>query len=230
MKICVIGDIHGRNCWLDIIKREEENVDKIIFLGDYLDSFDVSLEDQFNNFEEILNYKKSNFDKIELLLGNHEFHYLNKTKNYSGHSYITYLKFNDILEDLVNNDFLKVAYKSNDVLFTHAGLSKTWCIFNDINYDNTKLDEELNILFKKNRNLFDIQVPTSGYGDETYQGPLWIRPNSLIKDSTPHLHIIGHTESKKVEYNSSYIKIDSLPYKYIIIETNSKEYEIKDVK
>lgn len=34
MKILILGDIHGRTIWKQII--ENENPDKIIFLGDYV--------------------------------------------------------------------------------------------------------------------------------------------------------------------------------------------------
>ena len=36
IKILTIGDIHGKSVWNEIIP---ENYDKIIFVGDYVDSF-----------------------------------------------------------------------------------------------------------------------------------------------------------------------------------------------
>ena len=35
----VIGDTHGRNYWKKIIKHENPN--RVIFIGDYFDSFDI---------------------------------------------------------------------------------------------------------------------------------------------------------------------------------------------
>ena len=67
----VIGDIHGRTIWKDII--EKENPDKIIFLGDYVSTHDnISSSQQINNLEEILAYKEDNPDKVILLRGNHK--------------------------------------------------------------------------------------------------------------------------------------------------------------
>ena len=39
MKTIAIGDIHGLSIWKDIINKE--NPDKVIFIGDYFDSFDI---------------------------------------------------------------------------------------------------------------------------------------------------------------------------------------------
>ena len=48
-KILVLGDIHGRTCWADIIKKE--NPDKVIFLGDYVSTHDnISEEQQWKIF------------------------------------------------------------------------------------------------------------------------------------------------------------------------------------
>ena len=62
-KILVLGDIHGRTCWADII--EKENPDKVIFLGDYVSTHEnISSDQQCSNLEDILNYKEANPDKI----------------------------------------------------------------------------------------------------------------------------------------------------------------------
>lgn len=71
MKILILGDIHGRTIWKEII--EKENPDKVIFLGDYVSTHAlVTEEEQIENLKEILNYKEENWDKVILLRGNHE--------------------------------------------------------------------------------------------------------------------------------------------------------------
>lgn len=71
MKILVLGDIHGRLIWKDII--EKENPDKVIFLGDYVSTHeDISSTQQINNLVDILTYKENNPDKVVLLRGNHK--------------------------------------------------------------------------------------------------------------------------------------------------------------
>ena len=67
----VIGDIHGRTLWKDIV--EKENPDKVIFLGDYVSTHEsVPADQQLSNLEDILNYKEENPDKVILLRGNHK--------------------------------------------------------------------------------------------------------------------------------------------------------------
>ena len=71
MKTLILGDIHGRTIWKEII--EKENPDKVIFLGDYVDTHQfISPRDQIENLEEILTYKEKNPDKVILLRGNHK--------------------------------------------------------------------------------------------------------------------------------------------------------------
>lgn len=52
MKIVVIGDIHGRNVWEDIIKAESP--DQVIFMGDYFDSYNIPGVYQIYNFQNIV--------------------------------------------------------------------------------------------------------------------------------------------------------------------------------
>ena len=71
MKELVLGDIHGRTIWKDIIKKE--NPDRVIFLGDYVTTHEgISSEQQISNLEEILTYKEENSSKVTLLRGNHK--------------------------------------------------------------------------------------------------------------------------------------------------------------
>jgi len=88
-KIIVLGDTHGRSKWKEVL-RKEPDATKVVFLGDYFDSFDIPFEEQVENFTNILALKKEDPDKIVLLLGNHDFQYLPYvTEHYSG-SLLTY--------------------------------------------------------------------------------------------------------------------------------------------
>ena len=75
MKILILGDIHGRTIWKDII--EKESPDKVIFLGDYVSTHDnISSETQIANLNDILDYKEANSSKVILLRGNHDIQHL----------------------------------------------------------------------------------------------------------------------------------------------------------
>lgn len=74
MKIIVNPDVHGRHFWEESAKLINE-MDKIIFLGDYFDPYDfekISVKEAIKNFKKILEFKKNNIDKVILLFGNHK--------------------------------------------------------------------------------------------------------------------------------------------------------------
>ena len=80
-KIIVVPDVHGRPFWRDVLPFVGKV--PIVFLGDYLDPyyddavvFKMTQEIVIQNFEEIINLKKSHPDSITLLLGNHDCEYL----------------------------------------------------------------------------------------------------------------------------------------------------------
>lgn len=69
MKTIFIGDIHGRDIWKDIVSQEKP--DRVVFIGDYFDSFDIKGPVQIHNFKEIIEFKKSGECEVIMLIGNH---------------------------------------------------------------------------------------------------------------------------------------------------------------
>ena len=54
-KTLVLGDTHGRSNWKLAIHQEQP--DRVIFIGDYFDSFEFSGVEQIDNFKQIIQYK-----------------------------------------------------------------------------------------------------------------------------------------------------------------------------
>ena len=124
MRILALGDTHGRSYWKTIIK---ENIfDKVIFLGDYFDTREnISPTEQIHNFKELLTYKKENPDKVILLFGNHEFHYLRTIlETYSGYQRYNRLDIQEIIHEALENDLMQLCYINGNYIFSHAGISK----------------------------------------------------------------------------------------------------------
>lgn len=126
-KILIIPDVHGRTFWkkaYDYIN----DVDEIIFLGDYLDPYDfekISEQQSIDNFKEILEFKQS-CSKVTLLLGNHDLHYFPPLTEYWGCRRIdSQLKELSELYLKHINDF-KVVRIIDDYLFSHAGILLEW--------------------------------------------------------------------------------------------------------
>ena len=83
--ILIIPDIHGRLFWISATKKYPDL--PVIFLGDYLDPYtyyeEILPSEALANFKEILDFKKTNMERVTLLLGNHDIHYFDKDMNSS---------------------------------------------------------------------------------------------------------------------------------------------------
>ena len=133
MKLLIIPDVHGRTFWKEAIEKHKDEVDKIIFLGDYLDPYPwegITRKDAIRNLEEIINFKSENKDKVILLLGNHDFPYIDKRRFYSRCRYDSSNAYH--IEEMFRShrSLFDLAYEETvgerHILFTHAGLQKGW--------------------------------------------------------------------------------------------------------
>lgn len=207
MKILVIPDIHGN--WINTIQHIIDNknsVDKIVTLGDYFDDFDEKLNGKImiDGFKKLIELKKSEPEKFELLLGNHCLSYISDP-NVSGHHYQYASAYRKLIMD--NLEYLNIITEISGYYFSHAGVSTVWYkwflngdrkkqIIKNWNELKTPV-EKINAVFHSGLfGYFDYnnQGGDSGDGDSVLQGPLWIRPNSLLKCPFFDKQIVGHTE------------------------------------
>ena len=123
MKAVVIGDIHGRNVWRRIVENDTES--HFIFLGDYIDpySFELINEDEcFENFEDLIDFKKKNPDRVTFLIGNHDAQYLNYPNFGASRLSRHYLQESlDLFR--INYDLFQYAFQIENNLFIHAGIT-----------------------------------------------------------------------------------------------------------
>lgn len=187
MKTLVLGDIHGRTCWYDII--EDEQPDKIIFLGDYVSTHEnISAEQQCSNLEDILNYKADNPDKVILLRGNHDMQHL-------GYSWARCSGLDWDVKNwmmTIKDRFLELTqwvYIEGDVVFSHAGISEVW--MKNVNLDDVN---KINDLYPSDCFGFWPSKLSDYYGDSATQPPTWIRPWALISYAFgDYTYVVGHT-------------------------------------
>lgn len=237
MKNIYIGDIHGRNDWKQIIN-QEKTFDKVVFVGDYFDSFDISIKDQINNFKDIIQYKKDNWDKVVLLLGNHDYSYFFEEIVCSGYKQELFILINSTLINLFKKNYFRIAIELDDYVISHAGITKTWIsrVQKKLELDKHPSLEDLKEIFWSKHLLFDFGFlyeendvnsfkMLSKYGDNVWQGPFWVRPNSLMQDRYFKKQIIGHTQVKPnghIRPKSDVIQIDALANKeYLVIENGT---------
>ena len=191
MKILINPDIHGRVFWKYSIEHKDE-FDKIIFLGDYLDAYSPDLLiNEKDNFKEIIQFKKDNLDKVILLLGNHDCHYINSkilhSSRYNPFKASIYHKlFND------NLDLFQLVYIYNKYLFSHAGVYQKWMDLNKLTLKDL-LDCDLD---KLSKSLNWIDYFRGGFYD--VGSCIWadIRDSGTEKLLKGYYHIFGHTQLK----------------------------------
>lgn len=212
MKTVVIGDVHGRSLWKLIIN--QENPDRIIFIGDYFDSFDIKGEEQLNNFLDIIEYKKSSGKEVIMLIGNHDYHYFPEIGDTGTSGYQRIFKHQ--IEPTIdsNREHLQMAYQFDEYLFSHAGVSSAFMdsVFGSDSWKTETIVEQLNELFKYKPKSFEFGMAVSikkmsfldSYGDNEEQSPIWIRPRSLMAANRNTLRkqviqIVGHTQVTKLD-------------------------------
>jgi 3',5'-cyclic AMP phosphodiesterase CpdA len=226
MKHIAIGDLHGRDNWQQI---NTKLYDKIIFLGDYVDSFTLSDLTILENFKKIIALKKRQPEKVVLMLGNHDAHYLHYPSfQCSGFRPTMQRDLTSLFRK--NVDLFQIAYQKDNYLFTHAGVTNNWLgeikrlpVLRKICEHEETLAGQLNSLERTTYRgtLYDAGIERGGYG---YGGPLWA---DLKETFTDMLHgynqVVGHTnvaEVRTVSYTGR-----SMTYTDVL-STKEQFYEI----
>jgi len=221
IKIIALGDTHGRPFWKDIVK--SQTYDKLIFIGDYFDTKEeVTAKVQIDNFIAICKYKESNPGKVILLIGNHDYHYLDGTsEKYSGFQPDYYDAISSLLHESLENRFMQMSFVSENILFTHAGVTKTWCKENDVNVHD--IQNFINDLFMRSPERFGYSLLVQHGGLQMSPGisPIWVRPENLIPDKIDDfIQVVGHTQQPRIRFTDDVIFIDTLSTskEYLVIE------------
>ena len=238
MKTVTLGDIHGRSNWKLAI-HQEEPVDRVIFIGDYMDSWDIPGVEQIDNFKQIIQYKENNPQiEVVLLIGNHDHHYFPEIgyTGTSGYQSRIAPSITQVIDE--NRHHLQMAYGFGEYLFTHAGVSPVFMdqAFGKNDWSVENVVEDLNELFKYKPKAFEFNG-FDAYGDNSTQTPIWIRPRSLMSSNKKHekslrkdyIQIVGHTQMKRLDLTGSdkftggrYYFVDTMETSgdYLIIEDN----------
>jgi predicted phosphodiesterase len=226
MRTLVIGDIHGRKKWEALLKEE---ADRIVFIGDYFDSYNITQLEQIQNFQKILEWKRREPNKVILLFGNHDYHYLLEGKvQFFG--YQPNALINQLINEAVKCREVQLVHTQDNYLFTHAGLSKKF--MEHLDGDGFGF-EDLNELLIQKPKVFNFGYygwPMSEYGDDPDQGPLWIRPHSLgLNQFQNWIQVVGHTVQDTINISNNLILIDAPDTNEVleIIDGVSKVYHLK---
>ena len=203
IKTITIGDLHGLNRWKDV---DPGRYDKIIFLGDYFDSFIVSDDVMLQNFADIIAFKQEFFDKVILIIGNHEMSYLNEGYRSTGYRPAIAGLIEGLLWKFM--ELFKIAWQHKNYLWSHAGIEQKF-------YDKHIAPQILvsdNTLADTLQRLFEVEYPPLfevGYergGDyNNIGGLLWLHGERLLRTPLKGYHqIVGHTPCRTILHHIPY--------------------------
>ena len=197
-KILIVPDVHGRAFWHRAMELVDQ-VDQIVFLGDYLDpyshegiSFDLALEE----FNKILEFKKEYPDLITLLVGNHDMHYIIKDFMDCSRRNMDML---DQLHKLYNSnlDLFNLIHIEDDWLFSHAGVYKGWMDKYEFTLEDLNLKTFLGSHWPA---LEDLSMYRGGYN---FVGScVWADIRESVKNELfpGYKQVVGHTQLNDKPY------------------------------
>jgi len=202
MKHIIIGDLHGKDCWREI---NIKNYDKVVFLGDYVDSFTISDLAIYENLKNIIRLKKTNPHKVVLLLGNHDIQYLYFPR-YQCSGFRPTMQSQ--LTNLFNNNkgLFQIAYQKENHIFSHAGITNSWYneflripILETIKDGDDTIADLLNKVDQTGQRYI---LHTAGYfrGGDGNGGVTWADKKETTMDMLKgHHQVVGHTVIKELE-------------------------------
>lgn len=175
MVYLVIPDVHGRKFWRQAIVNNIGKVDKIIFLGDYLDPYQNEIEEtpelmECNSFynsqnllkilENIVSLKKNEPEKYILLTGNHTDSYIwSKFNAATRTDYRNWEKYHKFFSQ--NLEYFNLVWIEDNVIFSHAGISERWAsdfLYSFMKYDTGAELEKNSVVFETARVLKDTPL------------------------------------------------------------------------
>ena len=178
MKTLVIGDLHGR---LEIAEAALETEHNVVFMGDYLDSFDKTSLKCLQTLKVVTNAVKSEPERVQALLGNHEMSYIKHEMRCSGYS-------EAIARGLWPGwyDTLKHFTFAEGFLLTHAGVS------------GEMLDDTGTTLGEYLYSYDHLDIGHSRGGDRPTGGLLWCDWHDEFTTIQGVPQIVGHTERRSL--------------------------------
>ena len=230
-----VGDTHLQfNLIESFIKTviEQENIERIVFMSDYLDqwSCDENGDLYIHELQLLIDFNQEMSDKgidVIFLVGNHDVPYLTQQYEYYSCKQVNCLnKIYNLLTSLQP----QIAFKVTDnVIVSHAGyINEVDMKDNHFKPWSFDLIEEYTYLQNK--------VGQSRGGVYFYGGVLWMDLQDLLAIDTNFKQIVGHTPVQTIDVTNKIIGIDtfSLTSSYNEIGDGSvlvyKDNEFKVIK
>jgi predicted phosphodiesterase len=236
IKYIVVPDVHGRDFYESIMNTFIENSDAhMIFLGDYVDPYPrekITPNKALKKFKAIIKFKKQHPDRVTLLIGNHDFHYIDGSRRGVRMDYYNkdelcrlFIKNMDLFE------YVKcVRIGNKNFVFSHAGFNLAWFdahyemlgVCDVDHYDRSLIEKKFNYRFiskidfkelakeRLNMNTYG-EVGSSRGGWCSHPSFIWSDLTDILVSNDKRLanciQIFGHTQlsgSKPVRFDNCF--------------------------
>lgn len=207
MRVGVLPDAHGN----DIILKswdelEKKGVEKIIQLGDWVDSHVEGNNwiQQKSLLQKVLKRKEESKIPVKLLFGNHDQSYITKygaDSNVSGHQFYVAADIQEFFDK--HFDSFQAIEVVDNWIFSHAGVTQNWLDAPLGNYYERDIIEgkdvfwkleDVNKAFKAKQLKYFNHNSFDPYGNSEEESCTWVRPPSLIRFGIEgYNQCVGHT-------------------------------------
>lgn len=212
-KTLVFGDIHLDTTIIPRVERLfiEGNYDRLVFLGDEMDSFHLDYKNAAVVLSQLRTLKdkhNKHHRKFIWIAGNHTMSYLTDF-HCSGFDRSLFNQVHDELLELHRGGYIDPFYRYHGVLFSHAGFTNNWIRQVDAPDKERKLKVLLNMWFDGDFSLFN-QVGFARGGVGFTPSCMWADKTELLRDplqSPPGKYkkrsvwkqVVGHTPVQEIE-------------------------------
>jgi len=129
LKLLCVGDIHTKKWIIEEVKKLIPKYDAVVFVGDYADDWGGDGLESIETWHELYMLQQTFPDKVKMVLGNHDFIYVNRTPTLqSGYNTITQLAINSPANNYLRTWLLSlpITHEEDGIMFSHAGIAKGW--------------------------------------------------------------------------------------------------------
>jgi hypothetical protein len=195
MKYRFVGDIHGQ---INVMKQALDcDADRVIFVGDLVDSFRRSVPEQVECLDLALSLAGEG--RVDVTWANHEWSYLEPSMRCSGYNAAMAAMMID-RADMIRMKFRPFIYE-REILVTHAGLSNQ--LWEEFNLNKENFIEHLADWTHDLRSpYYDIGYARGGRAK--VGGPLWCDFNHEFQPVPGLNQVFGHSRGvgiRRIEDN-----------------------------
>ena len=205
IKYLVVPDVHGRTFWKDALRdfsRGKFPNAKVIFLGDYIDPYTqvecITPKEAYTVFKNIMKWVKKHKEKVIMLLGNHDIHYIvpSDTVRLDFANFRTIQRYYKRYLD----EYFNIAYEDviggKRFLFTHAGVVSGW-LDHTYHFDSKPTAKFLNSCLHEPDKMYLLLQRSRQRGGYFNSGsPIWADLSEHIHDLHPPknvFQVFGHS-------------------------------------